>query len=109
MLPAISEKTYTIQATATVNGKEYTQGYDLTTQRYVDQALLYHPAVAGIKGINVKVIPVYVLVCNSTCWYFLFFDTGICSFGNIVASHTCAVGSRLGCSAKDGDRSSTDT
>lgn len=54
--PAIEEKTYQIQATATANGKEYTQGYDLITHRDNDQALQYHAAVATIKGISVNVV-----------------------------------------------------
>lgn len=56
-IPSINEKTYTIQAVATANGKEYTQGYDLISHRDNDQAVLYHPALANIKGINVNVVP----------------------------------------------------
>ncbi|MCW3109523.1 MAG: LmbE family protein [Segetibacter sp.] len=56
-LPSIEEKTYNIQAIATANGKEYTQGYDLITHRDNDWALQYHPAVATIKGIDVDVVP----------------------------------------------------
>lgn len=54
-LPQIDEKTYEISAVATANGKVYTQGYSLITYRNNDQALLYHPAVATIKGIDVNV------------------------------------------------------
>ncbi|MGI8582186.1 MAG: PIG-L family deacetylase [Chitinophagaceae bacterium] len=56
-LPAIEEKSYDIQAIATANGKAYTQGYDLISHRDNDQAILYHPAVATVKGINVNVVP----------------------------------------------------
>jgi LmbE family N-acetylglucosaminyl deacetylase len=56
-MPAIAQKVYTIQAVATANNKAYTQGYDLITHRDLDQAILYHPAVAIIKGINVNVAP----------------------------------------------------
>ncbi len=56
-LPAIEEKTYELQAVATANGRAYTQGYDLISYRDLDQAILYHPAIATIKGINVNVAP----------------------------------------------------
>ena len=56
-LLAIEEKSYDIHAVATSNGKEYTQGYDLISHRDNDQSVLYHPAVATVKGINVNVVP----------------------------------------------------
>jgi hypothetical protein len=56
-LPQLEEKTYDMQAVATANGKAYTQGYELISHRDNDQAVQYHPAVAGIKGINVNVVP----------------------------------------------------
>lgn len=56
-LPQIEEKAYNIQAIATSNGKAYTQGYKLISYRDLDQAILYHPAIATIKGINVNVVP----------------------------------------------------
>ena len=57
LMPSIAEKNYTVKAIATVNGKAYTQGYDLISYRDLDQTILYHPAVATIKGINVNVVP----------------------------------------------------
>ncbi|MBA2562967.1 MAG: PIG-L family deacetylase [Chitinophagaceae bacterium] len=60
-LPPIEKKTYDIQAVATANGKEYKQGYDLISYRDLDQAILYHPAVATIKGIDVNVAPNFVI------------------------------------------------
>lgn len=56
-LPAIEEKTYQIKAIATANGKVYNQGYKLSSHRDLDQTLLYHPAVAMLKGIDVKIAP----------------------------------------------------
>ena len=56
-LPAIDEKTYTIQATAIANGKEYTQGYEVISHRDNDQVVQYRAAVASIKGIDVTVAP----------------------------------------------------
>jgi LmbE family N-acetylglucosaminyl deacetylase len=57
LMPAIEEKSYSIQATATANGKVYTQGYELISHRDMDQAVLYHAAVASIKGMNVTITP----------------------------------------------------
>lgn len=56
-VPQIQEKTYNIQAVATANGKTYTTGYTLISHRDLDQALLYKPAAATIKGINVNITP----------------------------------------------------
>lgn len=56
-LPDIQEQTYVVQAIATADGKSYNQGYDLSTHRDLDQTLLYHPAVALVKGIDVKIAP----------------------------------------------------
>jgi hypothetical protein len=56
-LPAIEEKNYDLYAVATANSKTFTQGYDLINHRDLDQSVLYHPAVATVKGINVNVAP----------------------------------------------------
>jgi len=79
-MPAIAEKVYTIQAVATANSEVYTHGSDLITHRDLDQAILYHPAVAIIKGINVNVER---QVTDSEIWkgyyaYCLFHFTGKC-------------------------------
>ena len=57
LLPAIDEKIYTIQATATANGRAYTQGYEVISHRDNDQVVQYRAAVASIKGIDVNVAP----------------------------------------------------
>jgi hypothetical protein len=56
-LPAIEEKSYDIYAVATVDGKTYTEGYNLISHRDNDQVVSYHAAVATVKGINVNVVP----------------------------------------------------
>ena len=56
-IPAIDQNTYNIQAVATANGQQYTQGYDLISHRDNDQALLYRNATATLKGIPVKIVP----------------------------------------------------
>ena len=57
LLPAIDEKIYTIQATATANGRAYTQGYEVISHRDNEQVVQYRAAVASIKGIDVNVAP----------------------------------------------------
>ena len=53
----LEEKMYEIQAFATVNGKNYSQGYELSTHPDLDQTLLYRPAITMLKGIEVKIVP----------------------------------------------------
>lgn len=55
--PEIQEKTYEIQATAIADKKNYSLGYDLSSYRDLDQAILYHSAVAVVKGIDIKIAP----------------------------------------------------
>lgn len=55
--PSIEQKTYTIQAMATANGKSYTEGYEVISHRDNDQVVHYQQASASIKGIDVKVAP----------------------------------------------------
>jgi LmbE family N-acetylglucosaminyl deacetylase len=57
LMAGIEEKNYSVRVTATANGKAYTQGYELISHRDMDQVVLYHPAVANIKGMNVTVVP----------------------------------------------------
>lgn len=51
----IEEKEYEIKAMAAVNGKTYTQGYDLSSHRDLGQTLLYRDAITRLKGIDVKI------------------------------------------------------
>jgi len=53
----LEEKTYTVQAVATVNGITYSHGYTLSSHRDLDQTLMYHPAVLKINAIDVKLKP----------------------------------------------------
>ncbi|MDB5280050.1 MAG: LmbE family protein [Ferruginibacter sp.] len=57
LMQGIEQKNYAIQATALANGKDYTEGYELINHRDMDQAVLYHPAIANIKGMNVTITP----------------------------------------------------
>lgn len=51
----VGEQTYSISATATANGKIFSQGYSLSTHRDLDETLLYSDAVSQLKGIDVSV------------------------------------------------------
>lgn len=54
---ALHEKTYRMQAIATVNGTTYSQGYSLSSHRDLDQTIIYYPAVSEFKAIDVKIKP----------------------------------------------------
>ncbi len=56
-IPRVEEKTYTVEAVAMANGKNYNQGYEVISHRDIDQSVLYHPAITNYKGIDVKVAP----------------------------------------------------
>jgi hypothetical protein len=55
--PPLNEKTYTLQAVATVEGTSYTEGYNLISHRDLDQTLMYYPALSKINAIDVKMLP----------------------------------------------------
>jgi len=55
LVPPVSQKTFTIQAVASVGGKRYTKGYAVIAHRDNDQMLLYTNATTAISAINVKV------------------------------------------------------
>jgi LmbE family N-acetylglucosaminyl deacetylase len=56
-VPSLESRTYTIQAVATANGREYREGYELIDQRDLELRHLYRPATAEVRGIDVKVVP----------------------------------------------------
>ena len=55
--PSIERRDYRIDAVATVEGKEYTQGYDVIEHRDLETRHVYHPAVVSVRGIDVEVVP----------------------------------------------------
>ncbi len=56
-MPSLESRTYTIQAVATANGREYREGYELIDQRDLEVRYLYRPATADVQGIDVNVVP----------------------------------------------------
>jgi hypothetical protein len=51
------ENIYEIKALAIVDGITYSQGYDMSSHRDLEQSILYRPAITYLKGIDVKLAP----------------------------------------------------
>jgi LmbE family N-acetylglucosaminyl deacetylase len=56
-VPSIENRDYSIEAVATVDGKEYKEGYDIIEHRDLETRYLYHDATARVRGIDVKIAP----------------------------------------------------
>ena len=56
-VPTIENREYTIEAVATINGREFKEGYDVIEHRDLETRYLYHDATARVRGIDVKIAP----------------------------------------------------
>ncbi len=56
-VPALEDRGYEIRAIARARGKEFKQGFDVIEHRDMETRYLYHPAVAEVRGVDVKVVP----------------------------------------------------
>jgi LmbE family N-acetylglucosaminyl deacetylase len=56
-VPALENRDYRIDATATVGGRQYTQGYDVIAHRDLETRYLYHPASTVVRGVDVRIAP----------------------------------------------------
>jgi LmbE family N-acetylglucosaminyl deacetylase len=56
-IPALGDRVYQIRAVARARGKEFTEGYDVIEHRDCETRYLYRPAVAEVRGVDVKVVP----------------------------------------------------
>ena len=56
-VPSIENRDYSIDAVATVDGKEYKEGYDIIEHRDLETRYLYHDAAARVRGVDVKISP----------------------------------------------------
>jgi hypothetical protein len=54
-VPSLADRAYTVQAVATVGGKEYREGYELIEHRDLETRYLYRPAQSEVRGVDVKV------------------------------------------------------
>jgi LmbE family N-acetylglucosaminyl deacetylase len=54
-VPSLENRTYDIQAVASAQGKEFTEGYELIAKRDLETRYLYRPATTSVRGIDVSV------------------------------------------------------
>jgi len=55
-IPSLEDRGYEIRAVARARGKEFSEGYDVIEHRDYETRYLYHPAVAGVRGVDVEVV-----------------------------------------------------
>lgn len=56
-MPALEGRMYDLQAVATVDGKEYAEGFEEIDFRDLELRYLYRPSTIGVRGIDVTVVP----------------------------------------------------
>ncbi len=56
-VPSLENRDYRIEATATLDGHEYSQGYDVIEHRDLETRYLYHPASTTVRGVDVAIAP----------------------------------------------------
>jgi LmbE family N-acetylglucosaminyl deacetylase len=56
-MPSIEDRMYEVQATATVDGRDYTEGFEAIDFRDLEARYLYRPSTIGVRGIDVTVVP----------------------------------------------------
>ena len=57
MAGAIDARLQDVVAVATVNGRQYREGYELIEARDLEARYLYRPSVAKVRGVDVQVVP----------------------------------------------------
>lgn len=56
-MPAIESRTYQVRAVATVDGREYAEGYEEIDFRDLEARQLYRPSSIDVRGIDVATVP----------------------------------------------------
>jgi hypothetical protein len=56
-VPAVQNRDYTIQAVATLDGRTYSEGYDIIAHRDLETRYLYKDASSVIRGVDVRIAP----------------------------------------------------
>jgi LmbE family N-acetylglucosaminyl deacetylase len=56
-MPTLEQRDYSIDAVATLNGRQYTQGYDVIEHRDLETRYLYHPSMTSVRGVDVAIAP----------------------------------------------------
>jgi LmbE family N-acetylglucosaminyl deacetylase len=54
-VPSLEDRTYSVDAIATANGRAYLEGYDLIDERDLELRYLYRPATTTVRGVAVTV------------------------------------------------------
>ena len=54
---ALENRDYRIEAAASVDGREYAEGYDVIEKRDLETRFLYRAASVGVRGVDVKIAP----------------------------------------------------
>jgi LmbE family N-acetylglucosaminyl deacetylase len=54
-IPSLERGDYKIDAIATVDGRDYREGYDVIEHRDLETRYLYHDAVTSVRGVDVKI------------------------------------------------------
>jgi LmbE family N-acetylglucosaminyl deacetylase len=54
---AVAAREYLVEAVATVDGRDYSQGYDVLEHRDLETRYLYHPAAIDVRGVDVAIAP----------------------------------------------------
>jgi hypothetical protein len=56
-MPSIENRVYDVRAVATVEGREYTEGFETIDFRDLEARHLYRPSTIAVRGIDVTVVP----------------------------------------------------
>jgi hypothetical protein len=56
-MPSIENRMYDVRAVATVDGQEYTEGFEELDFRDLEARYLYRPSTIAVRGIDVTVVP----------------------------------------------------
>ena len=56
-MPAIESRLYDVRAVATVDGRDYAEGFEEMDFRDLEARYLYRPSTLGVRGIDVTVVP----------------------------------------------------
>jgi LmbE family N-acetylglucosaminyl deacetylase len=56
-MPSIENRTYDVHAVATVDGRDYAEGFEELDFRDLETRYLYRPSTISVRGIDVSVVP----------------------------------------------------
>jgi LmbE family N-acetylglucosaminyl deacetylase len=56
-MPSIQNRLYEVRAVATMDGREYAEGFEELNFRDLETRYLYRPSTIGVRGVDVTVVP----------------------------------------------------